>query len=358
MKKYRILIIILLVIVFLVMTAILTYASFISPVSNNKSLKEISIQTGTSSREIGKLLHENKLIKNQNFFVIYLKINNITDLKAGTYELSESMPLKEIIDTIRKGNSFNENEISITFKEGINFREIANVIASNTNNSYDDVLNTLTDKDYLNSLIDDYWFLTDEILNSNIYYPLEGYLFPDTYKFKDKDVTIHEIFKKLLDQMSLILEEHKEKIEKSEFTVHELLTLASIAEKEVVGITSNNLDRKNVISVFINRINKKISLGSDVTTRYAIKLDESRPLTKSEYNSSSLYNTRNINNLGLPPGPIATISKASILASIEPSETNYIYFISNIKTNETFFFEKSGDFERKKQELKNINGGY
>ena len=158
--------------------------------------------------------------------------------------------------------------------------------------------------------------------------------------------------------MNIILEPYKEEIEASDYTVHELLTLASIAEKEVVNTSDDNQERRNVISVFLNRIKKNISLGSDVTTRYAIKLDDSRALYKSEYNSTSLYNTRNINNLGLPPGPIATVSKSSIEASINPTQTNYLYFIANIKTGETFFFETSSTFEAKKKELASVNNGY
>jgi len=355
MKKYRKLIIIIaLVLLFIVSTISILYAFNLGSVSNNETLKEVKIESGMTSLQIGSVLENNKLIKSKDFFVLYLKINKINDLKAGSYKLSESMNLKEIVKVIRDGNSFNEEEITITFKEGINFRDIARVIDENTNNTYDDVMNILNDKDYLNSLMEDYWFITDEILDSDIYYPLEGYLYPDTYKFLNKDVTVHEIFKKLLDQMDLVLSSYKEKIEVLDFSVHELLTLASLAEKEV----NNGRDRSNVISVFLNRIDKGISLGSDVTTRYGLKLDDTRALTKSEYASSNPYNTRNLDMLGLPASPISTISKSSIEASISPNQTNYLYFISNIKTDETFFFETSREFEAKKKELANINNGY
>lgn len=355
MKNYRKLLIILcLVLIFIFVTIFLVYQSFLSPVSSSETEKEIVIESGTTSREIGSLLDSENLIKSDEFFLLYLKINNINDLKAGTYKLSESMSLKEIIKVIQDGNNFNEEEITITFKEGINFRDIARVISENTNNTYDDVLNTLNDKEYLSSLIEDYWFITDEILDSNIYYPLEGYLYPDTYKFKNKDVTVHEIFKKLLDQMDFILSNYKTEIETSDFSVHELLTLASIAEKEV----NKQSDRNKVISVFLNRLEIKMPLGSDVTTRYGLKLDDMRALTKSEYASSNPYNTRNSEMTSIPASPIATISKSSIEASIKPADTNYLFFISNIETDETFFFEKSKDFENKKKELQSVNNGY
>ena len=181
MKKYRkLLIIICLILLFIFVTLCILYAFYLSPVNKSSDQIEVKIASGMSSQEIGELLKEKDLIKSDKFFVLYLKINGINDLKAGTYNLSSNMPLKEIVQNIREGNSYNDSTITITFKEGINFREIARVIADNTNNSYDDVLNQLKDEDYLKSLIEDYWFLTDDILNSDIYYPLEGYLFPDT----------------------------------------------------------------------------------------------------------------------------------------------------------------------------------
>ena len=154
--------------------------------------------------------------------------------------------------------------------------------------------------------------------------------------------------------MDFILSNYKTEIETSEFSVLELLTLASIAEKEV----NKQSDRNKVISVFLNRLEIKMPLGSDVTTRYGLKLDDMRALTKSEYASSNPYNTRNSNMTSIPASPIATISKSSIEASIKPADTNYLYFISNIKTDETFFFEKSKDFENKKKELQSVNNGY
>ena len=355
-KYYKLWLIIFLIVLFLVVSLIMIYFSFISPVSNNKSLKEIVIPAKTTSKDIGGILSKNKIIKNENFFVIYLKINKINDLKAGTYQLSESMGLKEIIQILQKGNSYNDQTIKITFKEGINFREFAKVVADNTNNSYNEVIKftSLENKEYLNSLIEDYWFITDDILNKDIYYPLEGYLYPDTYFFRSKDVTIAEILKKLLDQMNTNLESYKENINNSNFSVHEILTLASIAEKEV----SIPDDRSKVISVFINRLNKNMSLGSDITARYGIKLDDTRALKKSEYNDANPYNTRLTSKLGLPAGPICMVSASSIEASVKPESTNYLYFISNIQTKQTFFFENSRDFESKKNELKEVNGGY
>lgn len=357
MKLKRIISLISAIILFLVGTSILLYVNYISPVSKESNSKIIEIKQGSTSRDIGNILYKNNLIKSDKFFVIYLKINEINDLKAGTYKLNSNMNLKQIIEKIKNGDIYKDDTIRITFREGINYREFARIVEKNTNNSYDDVLNILNDKDYINSLIEDYWFITNDILNDKIYYSLEGYLFPDTYEFKNKSVTVPEIIKKLLDQMDKVLTPYKEKIENDKYSIHELLTLASIAEKEVNNKIVED-DRKKVVSVFVNRLNKKISLGSDITTRYGIKLDDTRPLKKSEYADNNPYNTRNVNNIGFIPSPICMVSNDSIEASINRVETNYLYFISNVTTGETFFFEKSKDFEAKKNELSKVNGGY
>ena len=102
-----------------------------------------------------------------------------------------------------------------------------------------------------------------------------------------------------------------------------------------------------------------MSWGSDITTRYSIKLDDTRALTKSEYDTINEYNTRGTHLAGkMPAGPICTITIDTIKAAINPEETEYLYFISRIKTGETFFYKYSSDFEKKKAELSKENNGY
>ena len=355
--KRKLLTIFVAILLFFTGTVLILYINFLNPVSKDSHEIEINIEKGSYSSQIADLLYENKLIKNKYFFLVYLKINNINNIKAGNYKLNQNMTVKEIVADLVNGNIYSDNTIRITFKEGINYRQLANVIASNTNNTYEDVMNILNDSNYIDSLISDYWFITEAIKNQNIYYSLEGYLFPDTYEFRSVEVTIPEIFKKLLDKMDSILTPYKNLIEHDTYSIHELLTLASMAEKEVTN-TKDELNRKKVVSVFVNRLENNISLGSDITTRYSLKIDDNRPLTKDEYNTLNAYNTRNVNMLGLPAGPIAMVSKESIIASIERIDTNYLYFIANINTSETYFYETSREFEAKKSELQKVNGGY
>ena len=312
----------------------------------------------------GSALKQANLIKNETFFKVYIKLMKPKTLKHNKYRLNESMDLDKIIvilsqdeekDPKVKEYIVNDDEITITFQEGINMRKIASIIEKNTEHKAEDVLKLQSDEAYLKELIEKYWFITDSILDSKIYYPLEGYLFPETYRFK-KDASIKDIFSRMLDEMGKRLEPYKDKLEGSKYNIHQMLTLSSIVEKEISHKFPE--DRKKAARVFLNRLDKGMNLGSDVTTRYAIKLDDTRPLTKKEYDTCNAYNTRCATFVGLPAGPISTISESSIKAAFEPAEGDIIYFVSNIKTGETFFFNNYSDFNKKVNELSSINGGY
>lgn len=331
MKQFRNVAISLVVIMTIIIVGICTYYNInIGPVSSDTTLKEVTIEAGTIE-SIGITLKENNLIKDITIFKIYTRLTNKTNLKAGIYTLSEDMGVEEIVSILEEGTTFNPDEISITFKEGINIRKIATLISENTNNSYDNVLSLMDDEDYIDNLIDEYWFLTDDIKNSYIYYPLEGYLFPNTYRFMNKDVTVEDIFTKMLDETDRQLSKYKKEIENNELSIHELLTFASIVELEVANVN----DRKIVAGIFYNRLNNPSSyptLGSDATTYYAVKIDDWSGLTEKDLNTcTNKYNTnrRCSSNKGLPVGPICNSSIESIEASLMPEEHNYYFFVTD-----------------------------
>lgn len=328
MKKIKTIIIIgIIVLILLVVGTVASYKILTMPVSKNIEEKEITIPMGSGTSQIATILKENNLIKNELAFKIYVKINKISDFQAGTYYLKESMELREITERLKTGIVHDPNQITITYLEGKPMWWLVETIAEQTNNTQGEIYSVLSDEEYMNSLIEKYWFLTDEIKNENIYYPLEGYLFPDTYAISNKGATVEEIVEKMLDRMGEVLEKYKTEIEESNYTVHQFLTLASIVETEGM----NDEDRKDVASVFYNRLNLGMSLGSDVTTYYAIKVDMGdRDLYQKEIDAYNPYNTRGPNMEGkLPVGPIASVGKASIEASIEPNETDYLFFVAD-----------------------------
>lgn len=315
-------------------------------VSKNADIKEIIVDSGQSYLTISTLLKENNLIKSELFYKIYIKLNNPTPVQAGKYKLSENMSVKQIVKVLSKGSTYNPDAVTITFKEGINMREIARVIAQNTDNKEDSVFDVLKDKAYLDELINEYWFIGEEIKNKDIYYSLEGYLFPDTYEFINKQVTIKEIFETMLDQMDKKLTPYKSRIENSEYSIHEILTLASIIQTE----GNNNDDWYTISGVFHNRLNTNELLGSCVTIYYGVKRDfGTGALWQSEIDNNNPYNTRMYR--GLPVGPIATVSEKVIEATLNPEDTDYLYFISDVNRN-TYFFVGEKERDKKIEELR------
>ena len=236
MKKLRnIAVVVFILVGITAIVASLVYKSNTDPVDKNDTEKiEFVVKKGETKKTVGENLQKAGLIKNSTFFNFYLKLYPSKDFKATKYYLSKSMSLKEIITTLEEGNSTNEDQIKITFKEGITMRKIAEIIEKETNNKADDVIKKSNDEKYIDTLIEKYWFITDSVKNDKLYYKLEGYLFPDTYNFISKDVTIEEIFETMIKKMGKELEPLKEDIGKSKYSVHELITLASIIEKEIL----------------------------------------------------------------------------------------------------------------------------
>lgn len=323
------------------------YNTNIKPVDeNDNSIIEVLIPSGTSKRKVGEILEEKELIRSSTFFNIYVKLFEVGDFKASVYGLSKSMDLKEIISILEEGNSYNPNQIKITFKEGINIREVATLIKDNTNNSYDDVISLINNKDYLNELKEKYWFIKEDVNNEKLYYSLEGYLFPDTYYFNNKDVSIKEILTKMLDRMEDVLDEYVVDIKASNYSVHEILTLASIIEKE--GKTRDFYD---ISSVFHNRLKVNMSLGSCATAFYGMGMDFNEVgIANSEMLANvNAYNTYKLTSL--PVGPIALPSKNAIDAAINPKDTENLYFLSDNQGN-TYFFKTYAEHQKKERELR------
>ncbi len=331
--RVRIALIIISAILLFVILCSVIYKIGIGKVSKDETLKEIEVTSGNTYMSVSKILKENNLIKSEFFFKVYVKLHKPSSLQAGKYELKESMNVKEIIKVLSNGSTYNPNVVSLTFKEGINMRNVAKIIAENTENTEEDVFVTLSDTNYLDELIKKYWFVTEEVKNKNIYYSLEGYLFPNTYSVNKTD-SVKKIFEMMLDNMSLKLSPYKEQIQSSTHNVHEILTLASIIELEA----GNSNDRSGVAGVFYNRLKSGWSLGSDVTTYYGAKIEmHERDLYQREIDEYNAYNTRSSQMAGrLPVGPICLPSLDSISAAVNPTISEYYYFVAD-KNKKTYF---------------------
>ena len=180
----KLLLIVFILVIICASSMIGVYFYLIGSVSKEGTTKVINIKEGSSYSTISSVLLENGLIKSEIAYKVYLKLNPPTEmLEYGDYVLKTKYDLEELINTLGKGSVTLEETKTVTFVEGKNMRYVIKKITENFNITEDEILKKLNDKDYLDILINDYWFLTDEIKNKEIYYSLEGYLYPDTYEF-------------------------------------------------------------------------------------------------------------------------------------------------------------------------------
>ncbi len=341
MKKNKKLIVILSVIVGLILMGVVTIVILLSPVSKSSDIVEFTVKKGEGKEKIVDNLKDAKLIKSKYATFVYIVLSGKKNLQAGSYEFSRNMSVKDIITSLSTGDIVNvkKDEVRITFKEGDTLKKFVTMVANETNIDYDGAIKKLSDKAYLKGLIADYWFLTDDILDEDIYFPLEGYLYPETYIFY-KETSIEQVIRKVLNVTNERLEPIKSKIENSKYNIHELLTIASIAEKEA----NTNSDRAMVTQVIYKRLGLNMALGMDVTSYYGVQKEMTEAITQLDLNDKNPYNTRVTTFIGLPVGPICNPSIGSINAALEPADTDYLYFVADINTGKVYFAKTNEEF--------------
>lgn len=336
----------LIAIIAIILIGLGSYLFLISPTNAFDNQKiEVVIPKGTSTSKIATILKNKGLIRATLIFRVNVFLHGKSSLKATTYELKKSMSLNTIINILSNGNSYDSNLVNITFKEGKRMTDYAKVISEKTNHSATEVLTLVNDKNYLAKLITKYWFLTNSILNTGIYYPLEGYLAPDTYQFKNKNVTINTIIETLLNEEEKRLAPYKNLMLNDP---HKYTTMASLVELE----GTNTTNRKMIAGIFNNRLAAGMNLGSDVTTYYALQYPMTASLTSSQFATVNPYNTRASNMGGkLPIGPICSVSLSSIEASVNPTTNDYFYFVAD-KNGQIYYSKTLAEHTAKIKELK------
>ena len=232
-KGFKIFILFFIILIILIFIAsILIYRMQISAIDENNEEKiKFIVEEGDTSDEISKTLLDAGLIRNELIFKIYLKINNINHFTEGKYKATKKDDLKEIVNMIVEGRTDKEFVI-FQIIEGENIKSIAKEITKVFAIPEKDFFDTLKNTEYLDELINKYWFLTNNIKDERIYYSLEGYLFPDTYHFGKDDTTVKLIIETMLDRMEEILEPYKiiytdKETDKTLMPIHQVITLAS-----------------------------------------------------------------------------------------------------------------------------------
>lgn len=323
MKKSKLAaIIIAAVIVIAAGAGILFYNSGLSaPQPGNTDPVTVEIPSGSGASAIIEILNENGLIKNKLAAKIHVRIAGYDSLQANSYILNKDMSLKEIMRIINTGDFKYLSKNALTLIEGTTVPQAAAAIAEELPFTTEEILKKWNDRDYLRQLIEKYWFLTDEILEDGIMYPLEGYLYPETYFVTDEDPTIESITEMLLDMTDEILSERKDSIAAMNMTVHEFLSLAAVVENESLF----EKDRPVIAGVFLNRLAKDMPLQSDITVLYALQ-EKRVDVTYEDLKVNSKYNTYMY--AGLPVGPVCSPSAPAMDDLIGYEKSDYLYFFA------------------------------
>lgn len=336
-KKTGILIgILVLLLVIAIALGIYTINTAVSPVSKTENKQTITIEDNWYGKTVLNYLDEQNIIRDSTIDYYYSKLKGISlDFKAGTYEVDSAWDFKTIVDYLSNGNNAIQDTVTIKFMEGNRAKDYASQIAEVIDLSYDEIMNYWNDESSIRGLMADYPFLTDDMFNSNVKCLLEGYLFPNTYEFF-RDSTIEELTRKMLDQTLAIYTKYEDLFTSSDYSVHDIFTLASIVQRE----SGNSDDMAKVASVFYNRLNDGMQLQSSVTVCYALDVGLGEDWTKCEITQteSDPYNTYQI--MGFPPGAICNPGEAALYAALNPEDTNYYFFIGDVcGGGETIFAE-------------------
>ena len=300
--KQRNRIVVISVFFFLIMQTLI-FASI--PKGTSNGAKAVVFRSGTSLYDIASLLEDDGIIYSSHLFVL-LSLATGGKLIAGEYEFTDDMSALGIINKMRHGE---RNIYTLKIVEGYNLYSVADMVRNAKIMGKDDFLQLASNRDFLKRL----GIKADS---------LEGYLAPDTYYYS-KEIDADKFIEKIVQRTFKIFEkeETRSKMQASNMSVHEILTLASMIEKE-----AKMKDEKPLISaVFHNRLKKGMSLDCDPTVIYGTGAFSS-PITKSDLATYTPYNTYSFK--GLPKGPICNPDKNSIQAALNPAPVDYLYFVS------------------------------
>lgn len=293
---------------------------------------EVQVEQGVTLRDLADILEEKKLIRSASTFNFYLKTKDIGNLQAGSYRIAPSMTLDEIIAVIKDGGIDRSNVVAkVLIKEGFTLEEIAKAIENaRPTITANDVLSVVADTDFVDQLVKQYPdLLTSMTTAQGVKYKLEGYLFPATYDILEQD-TAKTLVEKMVEQFDIVLTPYYEQIKIQNRTVHQVLTMASLAEKEAVAFE----DRQKVISVFNNRLAINMPLQSDVTILYALGVHK-EIVTLADVEVDSPYNL--YKHVGYGPGPFNSPSEEAVKSVLSPASTDFLYFVGDLKTGNVYY---------------------
>ena len=337
----------------------LRYAeSALQPVDpSSKQYMTVQIPDGSNAQEIGSTLEKSGVIKNGLVFTLYVKYKNYNELKSGYYNLQKSMSVEDVIKELQKGGTPEPQEVTLanlTIPEGYTLEQIAQTVGQ----LQGDFKEPLTAEAFL-AKVQDETFIAQEVAkypnlleslpakDSGVRYRLEGYLFPATYTIKES-TTVESLIDSMLAAMDKNLSSHYAAIKEKNLTVNELLTIASLVEKE----GAKTEDRKLIAGVFYNRLNLGMPLQSNIAILYAEgKLGQNISLSDDAAIDTSIDSPYNdYTKVGLMPGPVDSPSLDAIESSINQTKSDYLYFVANVQDGKVYYATTLEEHDRNVQE--------
>ena len=328
--------------------------SSLQPVdASSKQYVTVQIPEGANVQTIGSTLEKSGLIKHGVIFAFYAKYKNYSDLKSGYYNLQKSMSTEDIIHELQKGGTAEAQEpalANLTIPEGYTIDQIAQAVGQLQGDfkeplTADAFLAKVQDENFISQEVAKYPSLLESLptKESGVRYRLEGFLFPATYSIKES-TTIESLIDEMLAAMDKTLAPHYSTIKSKNLTVNELLTIASLVEKE----GAKTEDRKLIAGVFYNRLNLGMPLQSNIAILYAQgKLGQKISLADDAGIDTTINSPYNVyTKAGLMPGPVDSPSLDAIEASINQTKSDNLYFVANVTDGKVYYAATQEEHDR------------
>ena len=328
--------------------------SSLQPVdASSKQYVTVQIPEGANVQTIGSTLEKSGLIKHGVIFAFYAKYKNYSDLKSGYYNLQKSMSTEDIIHELQKGGTAEAQEpalANLTIPEGYTIDQIAQAVGQLQGDfkeplTADAFLAKVQDENFISQEVAKYPSLLESLptKESGVRYRLEGFLFPATYSIKES-TTIESLIDEMLAAMDKTLTPHYSAIKSKNLTVNELLTIASLVEKE----GAKTEDRKMIAGVFYNRLNLGMPLQSNIAILYAEgKLGQKISLADDTQIDTTVNSPYNVyTNQGLMPGPVDSPSADAIESSINQTKSDNLFFVADVTDGKVYFATNKADHDQ------------
>lgn len=309
-----------------------------SPITAETDIVVFLVTADDTTEKIADRLEAEGVIRSHSFFLKAMNRADVTHVKPGNYFLDRSSTYDDLVKKLTNPDNKVGREVDITFLPNDWAKDFAMKIGMITNLKAEAILEAWSDVDYLQTLINDYPFLTDAIFNESLHVGLEGYLTPETYRFFTQ-TTVDAVTRKLLDQTNAFYKLYRDKIAAQQLSVHEVYTLASIINFE----TDDLEDMKRVSGVFHNRLKAEMPLQSSVTVCYALYEYDTWQQCEASTDVDSPFNTYLYR--GLPVGPVMNPSPQALLAAVDPEVHDYYYFVGDMKHHDVYYAETFEDHE-------------